>query len=100
MAARSAIRSFLGMGRFAVFGRMSSGPRFGVVMRWFRARFSVMVRRFSVMVRGFGVMVRGFSVMVVMFGRRRCVVVMMVMVGRIPVPFQQCINHHLARGEE
>ena len=86
MAARSAIRSFLGMGRYAVFGRMSSGARFGVVMRGFRARFSVMVRR--------------FSVMVVMFGRRRCVVVMMVMVGRIPVPFQQCINHHLARGEE
>lgn len=75
-----------------MFGRMSSGPRFGVVMRWFRARFSVMVRRFSVMVRG-------FSVMVVMFGRRRCVVVM-VMVGLIPVPFQQRIHHHLARGEE
>ena len=71
-----------------MFGRMSSGARFGVVMRGFRARFSVMVR--------------GFSVMVVMFGRRRCVVmvVVMVMVGRIPVPFQQCINHHLARGEE
>lgn len=87
MAARSAIRSFLGMGRYAAFGRMSSGARFGVVMRGFRARFSVMVR--------------GFGVMVVMFGRRRCVVVMVVvMVGRIPVPFQQCINHHLARGEE
>ena len=59
-----------------------------MVMRGVRARFSVMVR--------------GFSVMVVMFGRRRCVVmvVVMVMVGRIPVPFQQCINHHLARGEE
>lgn len=81
-----------------MFGRMSSGPRFGVVMRGFR--------------RGFGVMVRGFSVMVVMFGRRRCVVVMvMVMFGRrwcvvvmvvglIPVPFQQRIHHHLARGEE
>ena len=70
-----------------MFGRMSSGARFGVVMRWFRARF--------------GVMVRGFGVMVVMFGRRRCVMVMVVvMVGRIPVPFQQCINHHLARGEE
>lgn len=80
---------------------MNSGPRFGVVMRGFRARFSVMVRRFSVMVRGFSVMVRGFGGMVVMFGRRRCVVVMVVvMVGRIPVPFQQCINHHLARGEE
>lgn len=99
MAARSAIRPFLGMGRCAVFGRMSSGPRFGVVMRWFRARFSVMVRGFSVMVRRFSVMVRGFSVMVVMFGRRRCVVVM-VMVGLIPVPFQQRIHHHLARGEE
>lgn len=90
MAARSAIRPFLGMGRYAVFGRMSSGARFGVVMRGFRARFSVMVRR--------------FSVMVVMFGRRRCVVVMMVvvmvMVGLIPVPFQQRIHHHLARGEE
>ena len=89
-----------------MFGRMSSGARFGVVMRWFRARFSVMVRGFGVMVRGFGVMVRGFGVMVrgfgvmvVMFGRRRCVVVMVV-VGRIPVPFRQCINHHLARGEE
>jgi len=82
MVARSAIRSFLGMGRCVAFGRMSSGPRFGMVMRGVRARFSVMVR--------------GFSVMVVMFGRRRCVV----MVGRIPVPFQQCINHHLARGEE
>ena len=70
-----------------MFGRMSSGARFGVVMRGVRARF--------------GVMVRGFGVMVVMFGRRRCVVVMVVvMVGRIPVPFQQCINHHLARGEE
>ncbi len=93
---------------------MSSGARFGVVMRGGRARFSVMVRGFSVMVRGFSVMVRGFGVMVVMFGRRRCVVVMVVvfgrrrcvvvmvvvMVGRIPVPFQQCINHHLARGEE
>lgn len=78
MAARSAIRPFLGMGRYAVFGRMSSGARFGVVMRGFRARFSVMVRRFSVMV----------------------VMMVMVMVGRIPVPFQQCINHHLARGEE
>ena len=78
-----------------MFGRMSSGPRFGVVMRGFR-------RGFSVMVRGFSVMVRGFSVMVVMFGRRRCVVVMVVVmvVGLIPVPFQQCINHHLARGEE
>ena len=85
MAARSAIRSFLGMGRCAVFGRMSSGARFGVVMRGVRARFSVMVR--------------GFGVMVVMFGRRRCVVVM-VMVGLIPVPFQQRIHHHLARGEE
>lgn len=94
MAARSAIRPFLGMGRYAAFGRMSSGARFGVVMRGVRARFGVMVR-------GFGVMVRGFSVMVVMFGRRWCVVVMVVvMVGRIPVPFQQCINHHLARGEE
>ncbi len=81
---------------------MSSGPRFGVVMRGGRARFSVMVRGFSVMVRGFSVMVRGFGVMVVMFGRRWCVVmvVVVVMVGRIPVPFQQCINHHLARGEE
>lgn len=97
MVARSAIRPFLGMGRYAAFGRMCSGARFGVVMRWFRARFGVMVRGFGVMVRRFGVMVRGFSVMVVMFGRRRCVVVM---VGRIPVPFQQCINHHLARGEE
>ncbi len=73
-----------------MFGRMSSGARFGVVMRGVRARFSVMVRGFSVMVRGFGVMV-------VMFGRRRCVVVM---VGLIPVPFQQRIHHHLARGEE
>ena len=85
-----------------MFGRMSSGPRFGVVMRGVRARFSVMVRRFSVMVRGFGVMVVMFGrrrCVVVMFGRRRCVVVM-VMVGRIPVPFQQCIHHHLARGEE
>lgn len=76
-----------------MFGRMSSGARFGVVMRGVRARFSVMVRGFSVMVRGFGVMV-------VMFGRRRCVVMVVVMVGRIPVPFQQCIHHHLARGEE
>lgn len=97
MVARSAIRSFLGMGRCVAFGRMSSGPRFGVVMRGFRARFSVMVRGFSVMVVMFG---RRWCV-VVMFGRRRCVVVMVVvMVGLIPVPFQQCINHHLARGEE
>lgn len=86
MAARSAIRPFLGMGRYAAFGRMSSGARFGVVMRGVRARF--------------GVMVRGFSVMVVMFGRRWCVVMVVVMVGRIPVPFQQRIHHHLARGEE